>query len=88
MPKVPAVSTSDLAELSEDAIQVTSLEVAHSKSRPVLSLKLGHVHFGQADRKRLEFALSPPAAARLSRLLAEAVEKYLHGDAPEASRTE
>ena len=87
MNKVPAVSVRDVDDLSENLLQVTSLAVDQTKNRPVLVLTVGCVRFGQADGNRLELALSPPAAARLSRLLTQAVETYLHGDDAETPRT-
>lgn len=87
MNKVPAVSDRDMDDLSESALQVTSLAVDLSTNQSVCSLVLGAKEFGKPDGRRIELALSPPAAARLSRLLAQAVEEHLYGDDAEASRT-
>ena len=87
MNRVPAVSDRDVDNLSENIFQVTNLEVDHAMNRPVLVLTVGYVHLGQVEGGRMELALSPPAAARLSRVLAQAVESYLHGDDVETPRT-
>lgn len=77
MSRVPAVSNRDVDNLSENTLQVTSLEVDQTTNRPVLVLTVGCVRHGEADGSRYEFALSPPAAAQLGRMLRKAVKTYL-----------
>lgn len=88
MNRVAAVSDRDVDNLPENVQQVTSLAVSQTTNRPVLVLTVGCVRFGQADGSRIEFALSPPAAAQLGRMLRKAVKTYLRsGDGSEGTQS-
>ena len=46
-------------------------------------LAVSHPRHPPAEDAKIELVLSPPAAARLSRLLQEAVDDYLYGEEKE-----
>ena len=82
MPEVPVVERRLLDEISREALQVSNLEIRHSNGRPALVLSVacrGWKGSGDRHDEELQFALSPPAAAQLSELLAQAVQEYLYG---------
>ena len=80
MPKVIVVPQRDIDDKSREALQVTSLEAGHaSPGQPLLLLSVGVFDSGVPDGHQYVFALSPPAAKRLSRDLRKAVKEYLQG---------
>lgn len=79
MHQVPVVSAHDIDDLSPDIRRVSGLAVDHSTSQPVLVLSVGCDLFQSPNATHYDFALSPPAAAQLSRLLRKAMKSYLHG---------
>lgn len=67
----------ELVDVPESFRPVTSMEAKLSENRRIVILSLNDP--GRADYP-LVYALSPPAAAQLSRLLEEAVQEYLDPD--------
>ena len=68
--KVPPPFVTDEATKDSSLVPILGMEVEPESSGPNLVLKIG----GMNDDFR--FLLSPPAAAQLSRLLDEAVQRY------------
>ena len=79
IPTVPAPSPVDDIELVTHNLQVSGLAVDLTNNRCTVRVRVRHL--GQASRsfEHADVLLSPPAAARLSRLLDEAVQEYLYG---------
>ena len=80
MPKVPVVDERLVREISGEARQVSGLEVDRAKNQPALILSVafrGWRSSGDGHDEEIRLALSPPAAAQLSRLLKKAVKQYL-----------
>ena len=82
MPKVPPTMPLDASRLPPLAVLVTNLEVRPESSPPCIIVAIGHSDQAENPKGSAEIALSPPAAAQLSRLLKKAVKKYLRA-APE-----
>ena len=81
MDEVPMVPDRDIDRDWNDLIQVTGLAVARAKcGKPVFYLEVEAFHSGQPAGRRLSLALSPPAAAQLSRSLRKEVKAYLRGE--------
>lgn len=80
MQKVPHLTKSEFQDLPEETFAVTSLEVGRSKHGSTLFLNLKYHNFGVTDGGEMRFALSPPAAAQLSRSLRKSVKAYLQSD--------
>ena len=82
MPEVPVVDERLVREISGEVHQVSGLEVVQTKNQSALILSVayrGWKRNGDGHDEEIRLALSPPAAAQLSRFLAEAVEGYLYG---------
>ena len=80
--KVPIVSNPDLDRYIYDhgehgVLRVTSLEVGHQSSSPVLYVKT--TYRSEEGHSDVTLVLSPPAAARLSHELQRHLDLYLHG---------
>ena len=83
MLKVPVVDERLVREISGEARQVSGLEVDRTKNQPALVLSVayrGWKRSGDGHDGEIRLALSPPAAARLSRLLKKAVKEYLRAE--------
>ena len=77
MSDFPTVPLNVVSGLSEQVLQVSGLAVDQTKNQPVLILSVDYLLFGESERKTVQLALSPPAAAQLSRMLRKAVKAYL-----------
>ena len=86
MPEYLTISDVDFAGIDDVQFPklrlVTDLGAELDESCKTIVLSVEYKKGDQASYQAgdFDFAISPPAAARLSRLLAAAVEKYLYGD--------
>ena len=69
----PPVVTDEMTE-DQELIGTRGMEVERQSSGPNLVLRIRGV------TREYPFLLSPPAVAQLSRMLDEAVQRYLYGD--------
>ena len=80
MVEVPKVSDGDFTSLKHNPCHVTGLNVELDEDRPVITVTVEYTDYSRGSMNNVRdvgLALSPPAAARLSRLLAERVQEYL-----------
>ena len=75
---LPVVDVRALRGLDDAILRVTDARVEVISDRALFVLEIDNALCGSDQTNTIPYALSPPAAARLSRLLDDAVQKYLY----------
>jgi hypothetical protein len=76
---VPVPPIEDEKDLAEHSLRVSGLAVHLTNNRRSVRLRVQHIGPVSQAAEDADVLLSVPAASRLSRLLDEAVQDYLHG---------